>query len=168
MWWQNMDPRDKRQWTAPGLAAEMSFENYQAGYDSAMSIILNYKEEKRIDEKIKELAASRKMVEAVSATKNYLENPLHRYCKNELEEKINDMAYSFLMNNKFEEVSRFFYLNVQCFPNSANAYDSYAESLYYLGKKDEAVKYYEMAVSKDPNGPIGKNSKEKIALIKGK
>lgn len=167
MWWQNMDPRDKRQWTAPGLAAEMSFENYHAGYDSAMSIILNYKEEKRIDEKIKELAASGKMDEAVSVTKDYLENPLHRYCKNELEEKINDMAYSLLMNNELEDASRFFYLNVQCFPSSANAYDSYAESLYYLGKKDEAVKYYEIAVSKDPAGPIGKNSREKLAMIKG-
>lgn len=166
MWWQNMDPRDKRPWTAPGLAAEMSFENYKSGYDSAMNIILNYKEEKRIEEKIKDLIAAGNMEEAVMVTKKYMDDPLHRFCKSELEEKINDMAYTMLMKDKLNEASSFFYLNVQCFPGSANAYDSYAESLYYLGKKEEAVKYYELAVSKDPNGPIGKNSREKLAMIK--
>ena len=168
LWWQNMDPRDKRQWTAPHLAAEMSFENYKAGYDPAMQIILNYKEEKRIDERIKDLVKSGNMEEAVSVTKKYLQDPLHRYCKNELEERINDMAYTMLMRDKLDEASLFFYINVQCFPNSANAYDCYAESLYYLGKKEEAVKYFELAVKKDPEGPIGKNSREKLAIIKGK
>ena len=168
LWWQNMDPRDKRQWTAPNLAAEMSFENYKAGYDSAMNIILNFKEEKRVDEKIKDLVTAGNFDEALSVTKEYMNNPLRRYCKNELEEKINDIAYSLLMRNKLNEASRFFYLNVQCFPYSANAHDSYAESLYYLGKKEEAVKYYEMAVSKDPKGPASENSRKMLAMIKGK
>lgn len=168
LWWQNMDQRDKRQWTAPNLAAEMSFENYKTGYDSALNIILNYKEEKRIDERIKELVTTRNTEEAIVVTKKYLENPLHRFCKNELEEKINDMAYSFLMTNKLNEASQFFYLNVQCFPNSANVYDSYAESLYYLGKKEEAAKYYKIAVSKDPNGPAGENSRKMLAMLRRK
>jgi tetratricopeptide (TPR) repeat protein len=168
LWWQNMDPRDKRPWTAPNLAAEMSFENYKAGYDSAMNIILNFKEEKRIDEKIKGLVTVGNFDEALSITKEYMDNPLHRYCKNELEEKINDMAYSLLMRGKPEAANRFFLMNVQFFPNSANAYDSYAESLYRLGKKEEAVKCYEIASSKDPGGPIGKNSREKLAMIRGK
>lgn len=163
-----MDQRDKRQWTAPNLAAEMSFENYKTGYDSALNIILNYKEEKRIDERIKELVTTRNTEEAIVVTKKYLENPLHRFCKNELEEKINDMAYSFLMTNKLNEASQFFYLNVQCFPNSANVYDSYAESLYYLGKKEEAAKYYKIAVSKDPNGPAGENSRKMLAMLRRK
>jgi TolA-binding protein len=97
-----------------------------------------------------------------------MENPLHRYCKSELEDKINDMAYSCLMRDKLNEASHLFLMNVQFFPNSANAYDSYAECLYRLGKKEESVKNYEIAVSKDPKGPIGKNSREKLAMIKGK
>lgn len=168
LWWQNMDPRDKRFWTAPNLAAEMSFDNYKTGYDSAINIILNFKEENRMEETIKGLVMKGKMEEAISVTKKYLEDPLHRYCKSELEEKINDLAYSYLLTNKLDEASQFFYMNVQCFPHSANAYDSYAESLYYLNKKEEAAKYYEMAASKDPFGPIGKNSKEKLSMIRGK
>jgi TolA-binding protein len=133
-----------------------------------MNIILNYKEEKSIDEKIKELVAAGKMDEAISVTKEYMENPLHRYCKNELEDKINDIAYFMLMKDKLSEASQFFYINVQFFPNSANAYDSYAESLYRLGKKEEAIKNYEIAISKDPKGPVGENSRKMLAMIRGK
>lgn len=168
MWWQNMDPRDKRPWTAPNLACGMSFANYKAGFDSAMYIVLNFKEQSRIEEKIKDLVSKGNTDQAISAAKQYIEDPLRRYCKNELEEKINDMAYTLLMRNNLEEASRLFYVNTKCFPNSANAYDRYAESLYYLGKKEEALKYYELAFSKDPGGPVGKNSKEKMALIRAK
>jgi tetratricopeptide (TPR) repeat protein len=167
LWWQNMDPRDKRPWTAPQLAAGMSFENYQTGFDSAMHIILNYKEEKRMDEKIHDLAMEGKINEALAITKEYLEDPLHRYCKNELEDKINDMAYTLAFQNKLEEASRFFVLNVQCFPHSANVYDSYAECLYHMGKKEEAIKNYELAISRDPKGPTGENSRKMLAMIKG-
>ena len=166
MWWQNMDPRDKRRWTAPQLATEMSFENYKAGYDSAMNIILNYKEERSIDEKIKKLVTAGKFDEALSVTKEYLESPLHRFCKNELEDKINDMAYAMLMKDKLNEASHFFFMNVQFFPNSANALDSYAECLYHQGKKEEAIMNYEIAISKDPVGPTGENARKMLAMIK--
>jgi len=166
LWWQNMDPRDKRLWTAPCLAAEMGFDNYQSGYDSALNIILNFKEEKRIDEKLREMVSAGKFEEALSVVKTYMDEPLHRYCRGEQEEKINDIAYSLLMRDKMNEASAFFSLNVQLFPNSANAYDSYAESLWKLGKKEEAINNYKIAISKDPNGPIGVNSKKMLTLIK--
>lgn len=166
LWWQNMDPRDKRPWTAPDLTAEMSFENYKMGYDSAMGIILNYNEERRIDTKIKTLIATGNFDEALETVKTYMDNPLHRYSRNGLEEKINDMGYYLLMGGKLNEASRLFQLNVQFFPNSANAFDSYAESLYRLGKKEEAISNYEIALSKDPKGATGENSKRMIAMLK--
>ena len=33
MWWQNLDPRDKRLWMPPHLAVDMSFDDYQKGID---------------------------------------------------------------------------------------------------------------------------------------
>jgi len=65
-----------------------------------------------------------------------------------------------------KEASQLFYMNVQAFPESANAYDSYAESLFRLGQKDEAIKHYEIAIRLDPNGPVGENSKRMLAEIK--
>jgi tetratricopeptide (TPR) repeat protein len=133
-----------------------------------MNIILNYKEEKSIDKKIKELVAAGKMDDAIAVTEEFMQNPLYRYCKNELEEKINDIAYSLLMKNKLNEANTFFFMNTKFFPHSANAFDSYAECLYRLGKKEDAIKNYEIAISKDPKGITGDNSRKMLAMIKGK
>jgi tetratricopeptide (TPR) repeat protein len=165
LWWQNMDPRDKRPWTAPQLAAGMSFENYKTGFDSAMYRILNFSEETRIEEIISRLINSGKPVEALATATAYLEDPLHRYCKNELEDKINDIGYANLMNNKPELARTFFNLNVQCFPNSANAHDSYAEISYELGNMEEAIKNYIISVGLDPKGPAGSNSRKMLHVI---
>jgi hypothetical protein len=43
LWWQNLDPRDKRPWTAPELAADMSFADYEQGKDPVLDLVLNYK-----------------------------------------------------------------------------------------------------------------------------
>jgi hypothetical protein len=41
LWWQE-DERDKRQWTAPQLAAELTFEDYRTNNDPALKAILSY------------------------------------------------------------------------------------------------------------------------------
>ena len=37
LWWQDMDPRDTRKWTAPQLAAELTSADYKANVDPAMA-----------------------------------------------------------------------------------------------------------------------------------
>jgi hypothetical protein len=41
LWWQG-DPRDRRQWTAPQIAAPLTFEEYASNRDPAMEAILSY------------------------------------------------------------------------------------------------------------------------------
>ena len=45
---------------------------------------------------------------------------------------------------------------------------SYAESLMVLGKDEEAIKYYEIAMAKDKEGVTAENSKKMIDKIKTK
>ena len=59
-------------------------------------------------------------------------------------------------------------MNVELFPESANVYDSYAESWWKLGNKEEAIKFYKIAISKDPNGVTGENAKKILEQIQGK
>jgi tetratricopeptide (TPR) repeat protein len=59
-------------------------------------------------------------------------------------------------------------MNIQLFPESANAYDSYAESWWKLGNKEQAIKYYTIAISKDPNGPTGEGSRSMLKQIQAK
>lgn len=166
LWWQNMDPRDKRQWTSPNLAAEISFENYTAGYDSSMSIIMGYKEEKRIEEKIKNHIAAGKNEAAITAINQYLENPLHRYCKNELEEKISDLGFLTAMRGNLEGASHYFYITAKTFPHSFQAYNNYGDCLYYMGKNDEALINYEKAFALTKSDDDKKSLLEKIGALR--
>ncbi len=165
LWWQNLDPRDKRQWTAPQLAAELSSDDYKKGIDPALNAIMNYKEEGSIDTQLRTLVQEGKYDEAVSAARQYINDPLHRYYKDDLENKINNFGYTLMNQNKFQEANKVLNMNVQLFPESANVYDSYAESCWKLGKKDEAIKNYKVAISKDTNGATGDNSRKMLKQL---
>ncbi len=167
MWWQNLDARDKRKWTAPHIAADMSFADYVAGKDPSIDAILNAQQTVSLKEKLTELAAQNKAKEALQFAKDFIRNPQNRYYEDRFEVDINEAGYALINQNKIQEAYILFDTNVQLYPESANAYDSKAESLWKLGKKADAIKTYEMAVSKDPNGQIGDNAKRQIEKIKG-
>src|SRR5205085_5186928 len=42
LWWQDLDPRDERLWTAPEIAAELSYSDYVSGKDPALQAVLDY------------------------------------------------------------------------------------------------------------------------------
>lgn len=61
---------------------------------------------------------------------------------------INGMGYAYLMEFKKPETAEaIFKCNTRLFPESANVYDSYAETLLTNGKKAEALANYKKAVS---------------------
>ncbi len=168
MWWQNQDPRDKRKWTAPQLATDMSFDDYQKGIDPAMIAISNYKNEGSADENFRKLVLNGKYDEALTLVKKYVDDPLNRYYKTDMENKVNSFGYTLMNQNKLEEASKVLGINVEVFPGSPNVYDSYAESLLKLGKKEEAIKYYNIAISKDPDGVTGESSRNALKQIEKK
>ena len=73
------------------------------------------------------------------------------------EADINSIGYAYLMQFEQPEVAELiFKCNTRLFPESANVYDSYAETLLANGKKDAAKQNYRKAVqlaeaNKDPN-----------------
>lgn len=166
LWWQNMDPRDKRKATQPALAVDMSFTDFYNNVDPIMNVINTYDKQGSIDDKLKSLVEQGKFDEAVSMAADYLKDPLHRYFKNELEAKINTFGYTLINQNKFDNANKVLKMNTQLFPESANAYDSYAESFMLMGKKEDAIKYFEMAIAKDKDGATADNSKKQIEKIK--
>ncbi len=167
LWWQNMDPRDKRKATYPALAVEMSFADYYNNVDPVMNVINSYDNQTAIDDKLRALVEQGKFDDAVSMASAYLKDPLHRYFRNELETKINAYGYILINNKKLDEANKVLRMNVQLFPESANAYDSYGESFMLLGKNEDAIKYFEMAIAKDKEGVTADNSRKMIEKIKG-
>ncbi|MEP6712007.1 MAG: hypothetical protein ABJA37_06315 [Ferruginibacter sp.] len=166
LWWQDFKATDKRKATYPQLAVDMSFNDYYNNEDPVMNVIKNYDTQESIEVKLRSLVEAEKFDEAVSMANEYLKDPLHRYFKNELETKINTYGYALINQNKFNDANKVLKMNIQLFPESANAYDSYAESFLLMGKKEDAIKYFEMAIAKDKYGVTADNSRKQIEKIK--
>lgn len=87
---------------------------------------------------------------------------------------INGLGYEYLLEHKKPDTAEaIFKANTQLFPNSANVFDSYAESFMLKGDFNSSLKYYQKAVeiakaNKDTDLDLFKNNlaklKEKLRL----
>lgn len=66
------------------------------------------------------------------------------------EQRLNDLGYSLMGEDKFQQAQHILYVNMQLYPKSANVYDSYAEACLKLGDKKQALDYYKRAAAMDP------------------
>lgn len=72
-----------------------------------------------------------------------------------LENEVNAVGYELLFNKQMKEAARVFELNMEAFPNSFNVYDSYAEVMMYMGKRKQAIKYYQKSLELNPANQNG-------------
>ena len=98
-----------------------------------------------------------------------------QYSSTFTETRINALGYAFLNARKFTEAIEVLKLNLEAFPKSANAYDSLAEAYLNKGEKENALKYYEMALQKAEDDPrpdkdflnrLRENAREKLKSLK--
>jgi tetratricopeptide (TPR) repeat protein len=66
------------------------------------------------------------------------------------ENELNNLGYQFLKDNRKEDALKIFELLVSEFPNSFNAYDSFAEAYFVNGNKELAVKNYKKSLELNP------------------
>ncbi|GAA4271604.1 S41 family peptidase [Aquimarina gracilis] len=81
------------------------------------------------------------------------------------EGSINNIGYSYLQIEKPEVAMVIFECNTRLFPDSANTWDSLAESYLDLGNKKKAKEYYEKAIKMDPDGGVGENARAMLKKI---
>jgi tetratricopeptide (TPR) repeat protein len=67
------------------------------------------------------------------------------------ENRLNNLGYQFLNQNKINEALEVFRLNTVLYPKSANCWDSYAEALLTAGRKQDALLNYQKAYDLDPS-----------------
>ena len=149
LWWQDMDPRDTRKWTAPQIAAELTSADYKANIDPAMAAILKFVPGGGLPQQLTSALKSGGYAAASKAYRSFREDPAHVYL--ETESDVNRLGYDLLRDGKIDEAIEIFRLNVEAYPGSANTYDSLAEAYLKKGNKEEAIKYYSKAVEVNPN-----------------
>lgn len=162
LWWQDLDPRDDRFWTAPEIAVEISSEDYRKNIDPAMEAIYNFKPGTTYADLVAEATTSRDIPVFVKKYREFKANPQRRFISTE--SGINQFGYYLLNAKRTDDAIEIFKLNVEYYPNSANVYDSLGDAYQAAGRKDEAIKAYEKALSIDPNYA---SSIESLRRLKG-
>lgn len=148
LWWQE-DERDKRQWTSPQIAAELSFADYQKGTDPALNAILKYAPPaKSLTDSLAEAVTANDLKLAADIYRTWRNDPVNKY--RDPEDMVNSLGYEFLGKKQVPQAIEVFKLNVAAFPLSANVYDSLGDGYVAAGDKASAIKSYENALSIDP------------------
>jgi predicted alpha/beta superfamily hydrolase len=66
------------------------------------------------------------------------------------EQRLNAMGYALLNRNEHDKAVKIFKYNLELYPESFNAHDSLAEAYLILSDKENAIKYYKLAVKLNP------------------
>ena len=134
LWWQDMDPRDTREYQAPELAADLTLADYRAGRDPALEVIRKYNPSQSLLGVVRSAIAKGDWAGAKNAVLAQRGNPLYRYINDE--RQLNSLGYELLGKRSFAEAIEVFKLNVENHPDSWNVYDSLAEA--YAARRDVA------------------------------
>ena len=81
------------------------------------------------------------------------------------ENEVNDFGYKLLAEGEQKEALKIFKLNIELYPQSGNAYDSYAETLAGLGYRKEAIKSYKRAFELNPKNIKAQDQAKKLASL---
>ena len=162
LWWQDLDPRDDRFWTAPEIAADLSSEDYRNGKDTALQSVLDYVPNSSLSEMIGSATAGKDLSEFLPKYRAFKANPKSRYVDSE--SPMNTFGYALLGKKRVADAIEIFKLNTEAYPKSANVYDSLGDAYQAAGRKDDAIKSYEKALAIDPNYP---SSVESIRKLRG-
>jgi tetratricopeptide (TPR) repeat protein len=162
LWWQDLDPRDERFWTAPEIAAEISSEDYRSGRDAALQAVLEYVPGSSLAEMIEKASSQKDLAEFIPKYKAFKANPKSKFVNSEA--VMNTFGYALLGKQRVNEAIEIFKLNTEAYPNSVNVYDSLGDAYQAAGRKEDAIKAYEKALSIDPNYA---SSMENLRKLKG-
>jgi predicted alpha/beta superfamily hydrolase len=82
------------------------------------------------------------------------------------EDAINTLGYDLLRQNKRGYAELIFKLNIDLYPGSYNAYDSYAECLLSLGKEKQAISAYKKSLGLNPRNSNAESVLKKYGKMK--
>ncbi|AXT20457.1 hypothetical protein D7030_04870 [Flavobacteriaceae bacterium AU392] len=170
-WWQSGPLWEDADWTAPDLAVEMSYEDYHTNKDPILDAVLNFSESDFILNLVNHLTQifkSSELGKAKDETKKIIQDPRYKYQHSIIEARLNTIGYNFITNKQIEQALSVFSFNTELFPNSANVWDSLAETLALKSRHQDigkAIQYYKKAIKLDPDGDTGKNAKKMLEQI---
>jgi len=147
LYWQDMGPRDERQWTGPDLAAELTSDNYAHNVDPALEVITS-QTYIPIRQALQPFIDKSDIPALKSEYKRYLAEPLHRFMQSE--DQIDALANELLEKDKKDIALELFKLNADSYPKSPKAIDSLGDAYIAIGDAAHALDAYASALKLNP------------------
>jgi len=159
LYWEHMDPRDTRRWTAPDVAVSYTFADYVAGHDPVFDAILSFDPTPLLDRTIAAFDN-----EGEAATRNllveYETDPIRRY--EDIENTLNMLGYEAFMAERPDVGLVALTVNTELFPESWNVWDSLGEAYMYIGERDLAIENYKKSLEINPEN---NNARDYLAKL---
>lgn len=162
LWWQNLDPRDRRQWTGPHIATELTSTDYLTNNDPAMKAILSYTPQKELTAQLMEALDANDVALAAKRFREYIKDPSNAY--QNAEGVMNSFGYRLMGMNRLDQAIEMFKLNTEAYPQSSNVWDSLGEAYMNKGNKELAIKNYEKSLELDP---LNANAVQMLKRLRG-
>jgi len=147
-----------RPYIAINLPVVMTAEDYFAGRDPALALVLGAEDTRAITAIVRAdgPAAARAVLDTRRARYDTL-----AWWEPFSERMTNEIGYDDLRRGDRESAIGTFALNTAAFPGSWNAWDSYGEALADAGRKAEARAAYERSLALNPGNPSARTYLER-------
>lgn len=165
-WWQDKPQWEGKEWLAPHISVDMSFEEFKTNKDPVLETALSFKDENFVlnpMEYFTNLFLTGQIEKLNKDAAIMVKDPKYRFF--DFEGEFNKTGYNLLESNQIKEAIFVFTMITQLFPDSPNAWDSLAEGYLKAGDKNKATEFYNKAIAMDPNGPTGKNAREMLKRV---
>lgn len=147
LWWQDLDPRDRRPWTAPEIAAEMTSADFRAARDPALEAALRWRAQPTLANRMLVALARGDTTEAFARYRGFRDDPRHAYA--DTDQLLRDAARQAAEAGRLPDALAIAQLNVREHPRSADAHAYLAEGYARADRKDLALAEFERAVALD-------------------
>lgn len=147
LWWQE-DERDRRGWTAPQIAADLTFADYRSNDDPALKAILNYVPRKSLVEAMMDAGLANNIELAIKQYQEFRAHPTNTYVSTEQDLRL--LGYHLILRKRYDEAIRILRLAADEFPRSHWVYEDLGAVYSKLGNKELAIKNYEKSLELNP------------------
>jgi tetratricopeptide (TPR) repeat protein len=147
LWWQ-VDERDRRPWTAPAVAADLSFADYRSNRDPALAAALAYVPQPPLQAVLVQAYTAGGVDAGLRALEAWRRDPAHAYAW--IEPALNIAGYELLAKKRQAEAVSVLEQAAALYPDSSNAHDSLAAAYAAAGRREAAIEQYRAALRIDP------------------
>ncbi|WP_156885815.1 hypothetical protein [Massilia niastensis] len=146
IWWQ-VDERDRREWSAPTVAAGLRFEDYRRGVDPALAAVIAYQPPAPLARALLSAAPTRAGIDKAYA--DWRAQPVNRHADAQM--AFHEAGYALLRQKHVEAALAVFTLWTAGYPNAGYGHEGKGAAYLALGDEARAASAYRRALQLDPS-----------------